>query len=79
MTIENVTPEKFASLKAQLTTTHQAEVTGDTEGTITGHGVTANFTYFADTQKLSVDVIHHPFYIPVSAIENELSQAVAAQ
>jgi hypothetical protein len=76
MTITPVTPDKFASLKTQLAS--NAEVTGDAAGTISGHGVIANYTYDAPSQTLTVDVIHHPFYIPVSAIESQLRDAVAA-
>lgn len=78
MTIENVTPEVFGKLKVKLVITHEAEVIGGTIGTIIGHGVTANYSYDAASQILTVDVIHHPFYIPVSAIENQLREAVAA-
>jgi hypothetical protein len=73
MTITPVTPAKFAAMKTQLAA--QATVT---DTTITGHGVTANYTYDPASQVLTVDVIHHPFYIPVSAIENQLRNAVDA-
>jgi hypothetical protein len=77
MTITGVTQQKFDALKAQLTSTHQAEVTGTTAGAITGHGVTANYQFDATAQTLTVDVVHHPFFIPVSAIESQLRGALA--
>jgi hypothetical protein len=78
MQIAGVSEAAFNALRAQLLSNHQAEVTGTTEGTIVGHGVTANYHYDSAGQTLSVDVIHHPFYIPVSAIESQLRDAVAA-
>ena len=74
MTITPVTPAKFAALKTQLAC-NQAVITGDTSGSITGHGVTANYAYDPASQTLTVDVIHHPFYIPVQAIESQLRNA----
>jgi hypothetical protein len=77
MQITGVSAAAFDTLRGQLLANHQAEVTGATEGTITGHGVTANYHYDSTHQTLSVDVIHHPFFIPVSAIESQLREAVA--
>jgi len=78
MLIQNVTPDKFATLRDNLLSTHQAEITGTLSGTITSHGVTANYRYDPDALSLTVDVIHHPFFIPVSAIEHQLRDAVMA-
>jgi hypothetical protein len=75
MQITDVTQAAFDKLHAQLST--QAEVTGTTDGTITGHGVTANYQYDSTGQTLSVEVIHHPFYISESMIESQLRQALA--
>ena len=77
MQITGVTEATFNALRGQLLANHQAEVTGTTEGAIKGHGVTANYHYDSASQTLSVDVIHHPFFIPVSAIESQLRDAVA--
>jgi hypothetical protein len=77
MQITEVSEATFSALRGQLLSNHQAEVTGTTEGTITGHGVTANYHYDGANQTLSVDVVHHPFFIPVSAIESQLRGAVA--
>jgi hypothetical protein len=77
MDITGVSEAAFSALRAQLLTNHQAEVTGTTEGTITGHGVTANYQYDGANQTLSVDVTHHPFFVPVSTIESQLREAVA--
>ena len=78
MQIEGVSQAAFDALRAQLLSNHQAGVTGTTEGTISGHGVTANYRYDSIGQTLSVDVIHHPFYIPVSSIESQLRDTLAA-
>ena len=77
MQITEVSEDAFGALREQLLSTHQAEVTGTTDGTITGHGVTANYHYDVIHHTLSVDVIHHPFYIPVSAIESQLRDRIA--
>ncbi|HEY3841279.1 MAG TPA: hypothetical protein VGL72_32130 [Bryobacteraceae bacterium] len=76
MQITGVSLAAFDNLRSQLVQNHQAEVTGTTQGTITGHGVTANYRYDSAGQTLSVDVIHHPFYIPVSVIESQLHSAI---
>jgi len=78
MIIQGVTIAGFNALRTKLISTHQAEVTGTTEGAITGHGVTAAYRYDEAAQTLAVDVQHHPFFIPVSAIESQLRQALAA-
>lgn len=75
MQITGVTEAAFDKLRTQLGT--QAEVTGTTQGTISGHGVTANYQYDSADQTLSVDVIHHPFYISESMIESQLRAALA--
>ena len=77
MEITGVSPAVFSALRGQLLANHQAEVTGTTEGTISGHGVTANYCYDGANQTLSVDVVHHPFFISVSAIESQLRETVA--
>jgi hypothetical protein len=84
MQIDNVSPQAFEDLKAKLTNKHQANVSGTkaggvTTGQIMGHGVVANYTYTPTSKILTVDVQHHPFYIPVSAIESQLRAAVAAE
>jgi hypothetical protein len=78
MQITEVSEAVFSALRAQLLSNHQAEVTGTTEGTITGHGVTASYQYDGARQTLSVAVLHHPFFIQVSAIESQLRESVAA-
>jgi hypothetical protein len=77
MQISQVSQATFDALRGQLLSALQAEITGTTEGAITGHGVTANYHYDSVNQTLTVDVTHHPFFIPVSAIESQLRDAVA--
>ena len=77
MQITEVSPATFDALRVKLLSAHQANVSGTTEGVITGHGVTANYRYDSAGQVLSVDIIHHPFFIPVSAIESQLRDAIA--
>jgi hypothetical protein len=77
MQITGVSEATFSALRGQLLGNHQAEVTGTTQGTITGQGVTANYRYDNANQTLSVDVVHHPFFIPVAAVESQLREAVA--
>jgi hypothetical protein len=76
MTIHNVTQSAFNGLLQKLTTTHQTAVSpsssGSNAGQIMGHGVVANYAYRPDTQVLTVDVQHHPFYVPLSLIELQL-------
>ena len=76
MQINGVSESAFQALRAKLLSTHQADITGITEGAITGHGVTATYRYDAASQSLAVDVKHHPFFVPVSAIESQLRKAL---
>lgn len=78
MQITGVSETTFRALRGKLLSTHQAEVTGTADGTIAGHGVTARYRYDSSEQILNVDVVHHPFFIPVSAIESQLRDAVTA-
>ena len=79
MQFTGVTEAALSTLRGKLLSTHQAEVTGTTGGTITGHGVAANYHYDGASQTLTVDVIHHPFFIPVSAIESQLKEALTGK
>lgn len=74
MQITGVTQDQFNKLRAQIS--RQAQVTGTTDGTITGHGVTANYHYDGADQMLSVEISHHPFYISESMIESQLRAAL---
>jgi hypothetical protein len=76
MIIANVPPKTFTTLRMHLTETHQAEMTGITNGVISGQGVTANYVYDAAKQTLSIDIVHHPFFIPASMIEAQITAAV---
>lgn len=77
MQIAGVSTDAFKALREQLLSTHQAEVTGTTDGVISGHGVTANYCYDSASRTLSVDVVHHPFFVPLSAIESQLRDALS--
>ena len=72
MQFTGVSEAAFAGLREQLMSNHNAVVTGTTEGTLIGHGVAADYHYDGANQTLSVDVIHHPFYISIAAIESQL-------
>jgi hypothetical protein len=76
MVITGVSQPAFNLLRKQLSEANQTAVTGTTEGTITGHGVTASYRYDSSAETLTVNVIHHPFFIPVSAIESQLRAAL---
>ena len=76
MQITGVSGATFQALREKLLSTHQTDVTGTTDGVITGHGITANYHYESANQTLSVDVKQHPFYLPVSAIEHHLRETV---
>jgi hypothetical protein len=75
--IDNVTQAQVDALRAKLATDHDTAVTtsGDTSQII-GHGVTANAIY--DGSRLRVDVLKHPFYVPVGMIESQLRAALAS-
>lgn len=74
MILQGVTPKQFDAVRRKLIESHQAEVTGTDAGVITGHGVTAEYTYDPGSQSLTIEVKRHPFFIPVSAIESRLRE-----
>jgi hypothetical protein len=77
MIIPNVPEKTFDTLRVHLVETHQAEMTGTTDGVITGHGVTVNYRYDAAKQTLAIDIVHHPFFVPASMIEAQITAAAA--
>ena len=79
ITFSNVTPAKFAGLKKQLAESHDATMNLDasgTTGTVTGHDVTASIAYSGSTSVLTVTVTKHPFWYPLSAIEEGISTSI---
>jgi len=73
-------------LKSNLAYGHDATMNIDpsgTTGTVTGHDVTASITYSGATSVLTVTVTKHPFWYPLSAVEEGIStsinKALAAQ
>jgi hypothetical protein len=76
--IDNVSPEQFSLLENKLATSHQAAVAfnGPATGTITGHGVTANFSYDQPAQSLTVNITNHPWYVSEGAVEGNLRKAL---
>lgn len=79
ITFSNVTPAQFAGLKKRLAESHDAIMNLDasgTTGTVTGHDVTASIAYSGSTSVLSVAVIKHPFWYPLSAIEQGISTSI---
>lgn len=77
MEFTGISEATFNALRTKLGTTQGTEVTGTSEGTIKGKGVTANYRYDSVQQTLSVDVVERPFFIPVSAIESQIRDAIA--
>jgi len=77
MIINDVSQAAFDGLRKQLTITNKATVTGTTSGTITGHGVTANYSYDAGQQTLAINVIHHPLFVTAGEVETKLRAALA--
>ncbi len=73
-----ITPDAFATFRQRLLDDHDTALSGETEGTISGHGVVAEYHYSEASQTLTVNVKKHPFYMPVSAIEHELRVAATA-
>ena len=77
MQFTGVSQATFNALRTKLATTQGTEITGTTEGTIKGKGVTANYRYDSVQQTLSVDVVRRPFFIPASTIESQIRDAIA--
>src|SRR5574337_1989656 len=77
ITINGLDRSQLEQLFTKLETDHATKITrtGDS-ALIEGHGVTASAVYDGAANKLDVSVRHHPFYIPFSAIENGLLNAV---
>lgn len=77
MILTEVTRVKFMALKQKLSTTHSSIITGIDAGAISGNGVTANYRYDENQKTLTVDVVHHPFFIPISEIQTRLSDVLS--
>lgn len=76
-TIDGVIQVQVDALRTKLATDHDTAVTTSGDMTqIVGHGVTANAFY--NGSQLRVDVVKHPFYVPVSMIESQLRAALAS-
>lgn len=69
-----ITRERFDALKHQLVNTHEASVSGDDDGVIVGHGVTADYKY--DGTALTVEIAHHPFFISTALIFDEIGRSI---
>lgn len=75
MTIHNVTREKFDAAKAELAT--KAAVTSSADGlmgSISGHGVVAEYTYNSAVNVLFVNVTHKPFFLSQASIEAQIQK-----
>ena len=78
MQISGVSQTAVDALRAKLASDHQTLVTGTANGTISGHGVLANYDYDSVHQTLSVEVLHHPFFVSASTIETRLRETLAS-
>lgn len=78
ITITGVTSQQFGGLESKLAATHQATITpfSANSGTIEGHGVAATFAYAPASQVLTVEMVHHPFFVSESTIEANLRKAL---
>lgn len=47
-----------------------------TTGTVTGHDVTASIAYSESSSELTVTVTKHPFWYPLSAIEEGITASI---
>lgn len=73
ITIPNITILQLQSLEQKLQYSHTADLEINTDGvsgTITGHGVSANFVLVAEN--LNVTVTKHPFFMPLGTVESAI-------
>ncbi len=77
MKIEGVTQEKFDAAKVAIAAQSDTAVGTGNDGAISGHGVSATYSYSPATEELDVEVTHKPFYIPESAIEHQIAEYFA--
>lgn len=76
-TFSSVTPEKVDSLKDKLAGSGvTVKVMDDSHYQITGNGITAIVTYDEPQMVLSVTILHKPFIIAESFIQDKIRQAL---
>lgn len=80
MTIK-MTSTQFATLESRISVAHAATMTSTTspnDGVITGHGVTAKFSFEPDVCLLTIELKHHPFFMTQAETENAIAANIAA-
>lgn len=80
MTIK-MTAAQFATLESRISAAHAATMTSTTspnDGVITGHGVTARFSFAPDMCLLSIELKHHPFWMSCAETEKAIAANIAA-
>jgi|GEM_PF-3048405 len=76
-TIQPITERQIKHLAGKLSASGTTvESTSANTYHITGHGITAKATLDVDLGSLSVTVIEKPFYIPESAIQSGIEDAL---
>jgi len=71
-TFQGVTKEQFFKMRTTLLNDHGTQVHCVEEGDITGHGVSARYTY--DGSNLTVVIHRHPFFVPTNFIFDQISE-----
>ncbi len=76
MVTVKLTPEQFKEKKDELAKSQGIVLSGNS-GQATKDGIAIGYNY--DGENLVATVVHHPFFVPVGAIEDHLKQWLGAQ
>ena len=78
-TVQPITAAQITTLTSELAAQNTQITPGaENQYAITGHGITASAVFDPAKGSLTVTVIHKPFYIPESAIESGIQNALKA-
>lgn len=75
--VQPITAAQIATLTSQLAAQSTTLTQGEpNQYAVIGHGITASAVFDPAAQSLTVTVIHKPFYIPESAIQSGIQNAL---
>ena len=79
MTFQNVTSAQLQAAKEHLSANGAtvSPAADGNSGNISGHGISADFSFDPGAGVLTVDVVHKPFFVPLSGIQSQIADGLA--
>lgn len=75
LTFNNVTPDHFAAIAAEVEKETGMQVSGNS-GTTSEHGFTVTWDYNPETQDLTMQCTEKPWIIPTSVVQHKITEIV---